>query len=315
MTCLSLCFPQSITVFFPFIMLIIFGFLALGVSKIIQTGDISQLRNIKLIKHSNVLRKALLPGKSPSINGNKAPFLSEDDEIFTNPVTRHYYCPPTTIDELRRRYGRSQSIWGEWTCAETRRFYRQQLPVALQMDGVMGLSLEERARIAAEARHALRVYARERCNLWGRVAAVVYDGVRHFHTFGYWSNTGMSWQEVKDKYTRRAIVELGPEATDEDLLERVYELIVNRACSTNEMLDRVANKDNSIMEILFDVIDEFRRKGPRTEASGSIANSIRIPTNKPSKANSNDIKRKKRGSLSYMGRRVKSSVTVLLRSL
>lgn len=176
--------------------------------------------------------------------------LERQDEILSEPVnhfnkvivSKHYACPPTSIESLRKRYGTRQSLWGEWSNAETRTFYRTQLPRALQIDGALGLTLEERAQLASEARHALRVYSRERCFLPGRVAARIYDGLRHFQLFGYWSCDGMNWTEVKEKYARDARLQLGPEASSTDIEMYVYRKIVDRACATNAIFDHYASQ-------------------------------------------------------------------------
>ena len=47
-------------------------------------------------------------------------------------VRYHYACPPTTLETLRKRYGTSRSLWGEWSNKETRNFYKTQLPLSLQ---------------------------------------------------------------------------------------------------------------------------------------------------------------------------------------
>ena len=166
-------------------------------------------------------------------------FFEEGQGSLKPKAASHYTCPPTAVEELRRRHGAPRSVWGEWSCAQTRQFYRQQLPVALQIDGVMGLSLEERARLAAEARHALRVYARERCCLPGRVAAMAFDGLRHLRTFGYLRWDGMTWEEIHRKYRERARALLGSAATEEEVTRLLHELIVERACATNEALDSI----------------------------------------------------------------------------
>mmetsp|Transcript_6970 Transcript_6970/g.7216 ORF Transcript_6970/g.7216 Transcript_6970/m.7216 type:complete len:299 (+) Transcript_6970:197-1093(+) len=159
-------------------------------------------------------------------------------------AANHYACPPTSVEALRRRYGTNRNLWGEWTCTDTRRFYKQQLPRALQIDGFLGLSLQERARIASEARHALRLYSRERCHLPGRMIAKLLDGVRHVQKFGYWSSSGMSWAEVRLKYELQIRAALGPDATDELVEIYVYKKILDRACETNKCVDELSlNKD------------------------------------------------------------------------
>lgn len=45
-------------------------------------------------------------------------------------------------------------------------------------------TLEEQARLASMARHAARLYVRERCKLPSRVLAHLYDGLRHLKNYG-----------------------------------------------------------------------------------------------------------------------------------
>lgn len=45
-------------------------------------------------------------------------------------------------------------------------------------------TLEEQARLASMARHAARLYVRERCKLPSRVLAHLYDGLRHLKNHG-----------------------------------------------------------------------------------------------------------------------------------
>ena len=47
--------------------------------------------------------------------------------------------------------------------------------------------------------------APERCHLPGRVLSSIYDGVRHYQLFGYWSSEGMSVEKIKMKYKIEAI--------------------------------------------------------------------------------------------------------------
>lgn len=132
------------------------------------------------------------------------------DPLLSEKVSgKHYVFPPTDIDALRKRYGTNKNEWGDWSQEKTRAFYRTNLPRALQIDGALGLTLEERAKLASEARHALRVYSRERCFLPYRVAAQVYDGIRHFQLFGYYKCDGMSWAEVRHHIiTHRTLLSL-----------------------------------------------------------------------------------------------------------
>jgi len=165
-----------------------------------------------------------------------------DDARFQPLISKHYTCPPTSIETLRKRYGKG-SMWGEWSSSETRQFYKTQLPKALQIDGALGLTLEQRAHLASASRHALRSYARERCHLPGRLLARAYDGLRHLYAFGSWSASGMGWSQVKEKYRRQALRALGSSASEEDISLFVYGRIVDKACSTNVIFDTIAAHD------------------------------------------------------------------------
>lgn len=214
--------------------------------------------------------------------------LERQDEVLSEPVnhlnkviiSKHYACPPTSLESLRKRYGTRRSLWGEWSNAETRAFYRTQLPRALQIDGALGLSLEERAQLASEARHALRVYSRERCFLPGRVAARIYDGLRHFQLFGYWSCDGMNWTEVKEKYAKDARIQLGPDAPIADIEMYVYRKIVDRACATNAIFDHYASQGSiehgqllTLIKGIF-VVEKLKSSRPRVIAKAVIVDEL-----------------------------------------
>ena len=130
-------------------------------------------------------------------------------------------CALPSVDLLREAYGRRPNFWGDLTPAETRRFYHELLPVSIRLAAsatvsidsngqpfegegdVVGLAtvvdafaeewecvfgaaetLEEKARLASMARHAAKLYVRERCQLPVRVVAHLYDGLRHLKNHG-----------------------------------------------------------------------------------------------------------------------------------
>jgi hypothetical protein len=80
------------------------------------------------------------------------PVNSEDSfnsEVFSPPISRHYTCPPTTLETLRKRFGTRQTVWGEWSPAQTRQFYKAQLPRALQSKSHFSLARPLLCRFAA----------------------------------------------------------------------------------------------------------------------------------------------------------------------
>ena len=262
----------------PFIMLLLVFVGAYFTASIISSEAVNAKSTVRKSSLMNrVLIKSTLKAPDPRLQYPEF----EDDEFndeysnvnFKPLVSNHYTCPPTTIHSLRKRYGTRRSIWGEWSCAETRRFYKQQLPRCLQIDGALGLSLEERAQLAAEARHALRLYSRERCHLVGRLAAELYDGIRHYYIYGSWRTKGLTWSEIKEKYRKEAFLTLGPEACADLVDMYVYRRIIEKACSTNPLFDEfveqtgIYNDETAFMKlsstlskIFGDKLESFLRK-------------------------------------------------------
>lgn len=163
-------------------------------------------------------------------------------EVEDSTIDNRYMFSQTSVAILRKRFGSRKSMWGEWTDEETRTFYKQQLPRSLLEEGALSLSLKERAQLAAEARHALRLYARERQKLPGRVVARCTDGLRHLQEFGYWSSRGMSWEELMKKYSSEARTILGPNVSTVDVENYCYTRIVERSCVTNSAFDKIAEE-------------------------------------------------------------------------
>ncbi|CAM9773646.1 unnamed protein product, partial [Phaeothamnion confervicola] len=147
--------------------------------------------------------------------------------------------PLTSVDNLRRVYGQRRHWWGDLTAHETRRFYHELLPVSLGFEMDASLTLEERARLASMARHAARLYARERCALPSRLVAHFYDGFRHLRKYGTWSWTGMTWDEIWSKYERQVRNE-DPAADDDAVRDAVSRRILEKSCCTNQVFDKLA---------------------------------------------------------------------------
>ena len=77
-----------------------------------------------------------------STNQNDIPFYNhltaETERTFGHNVSmpirlpQNYSYPPTTLEALRERFGKRRNIWGDWSAAQTRDFYKSHLPWALQ---------------------------------------------------------------------------------------------------------------------------------------------------------------------------------------
>jgi len=53
---------------------------------------------------------------------------------------------------------------------------------------------------------------------------------------------GMTWAEVKEKYTREAYQVLGQDSANDIVEMYVYHRILERSCATNVVLDEIAHK-------------------------------------------------------------------------
>jgi hypothetical protein len=237
----------------------------------IPAGSRLPKNSLNLKQWTNQADSSTAPPSSSVGSFSSSPSFTGMDELLCAIRAEHHPLPATSVDDLRQRFGERQSLWGEWSCRQTRRFYREHLPYSLRIDGALGLSLEERALLATEARHALRLYARERCVLPGRILAALYDGVRHIIVHGSWRPVGLTWKELKNKYAREAYATLGGEANDELVALFVYERIVDRACTTNLLLDSLSDanesdfdSDGKSFRVIGVLLEALRKRTTRT---------------------------------------------------
>jgi len=182
--------------------------------------------------------------------------IEDSDKSYYEPYND---LPFTDVKQFREKFGYRVSFLGDWSCKKTRIFYKQHLPILLKKDGYLGLTLEERAYKAVLARNALRLYSREQCFLYGRVYSELFAGMKHFKTYGYWSTSGLSWEEAKLKYYKEAQSVLGPSSFTEDgtiLYEYVYKRIIEKSCTTNPVIDNLYYKRFNLFPSSFENEDE-----------------------------------------------------------
>lgn len=164
----------------------------------------------------------------------------------------------TSIHTLRQSFGRNRNrFWGDYDAQTTRKLYHTLLPRALLGLYEVGLwSPTDLAPLAFEARIAAKKYARERCILPGRVAAMAYDGFRSWRTWGTWSVEGMSWEQVWNKYETQILEEYMEDHSDVDIDDLQEEItaqiclrILERSCITNEALDKIFLETSEIKDV------------------------------------------------------------------
>jgi hypothetical protein len=156
----------------------------------------------------------------------------------------------TTLDGLRTTFGsNTNKLYGDLDASTTRRLYRSLLPTAV-CELVLDVEVrpEELAQLAFEARKAAKLYARERCHVPARLLANWYDGIRALKRYGRFQTEGMSYDQVFDKYYRRSALERSlslhdnddsDEWTEDDIKTSTYMKILESACRTNPLIDRM----------------------------------------------------------------------------
>jgi hypothetical protein len=147
--------------------------------------------------------------------------------ISAKDVWAERYC---SVAGLREAFGKNRNVWwGDLDGPTTRRLYKRLLPVILlelrdQYDST------ELAPLAYQARVAAKLYSRERSMVPTRVAAYGFDMIRQFCKYGKWNNTGLSYQQLFDKYATKC------QTTNE---QEVCAKILERSCVSNETIDRL----------------------------------------------------------------------------
>jgi len=167
----------------------------------------------------------------------------------------------TTLDGLRATFGSNKNkLYGDLDAQTTRRLYKSLLPTAV-CELVLDLEVrpEELAQLAFEARKAAKLYARERCHVPARLLANWYDGFRALRRYGRFQTEGMSYDQLFDKYYQRSELErsvslleqegkrrkksrVSDEWTEEDMVTRTCMKILESACRTNPLVDRMTLK-------------------------------------------------------------------------
>ena len=147
----------------------------------------------------------------------------------------------TSVDALRHTFGTNRNaFWGDLNASTARRLYKTLLPRALLELVKLGVQPQDLAPLAYRARVAAKLYARERCALPARIAANLYDGFRQWRRYGTFNTSGMTYQQIWNKY-RQVILQEDDcrDLTDDDVTAKICLRILERSCATNEMVDRL----------------------------------------------------------------------------
>jgi hypothetical protein len=149
----------------------------------------------------------------------------------------------TKLDSLRETFGSNRNkVWGDLDAATARRLYKTLLPRALLELVKVGVQPEDLAPLAYQARVSAKLYARERCQVPARLAATLYDGFRQWKRYGKFQGSGMSYDQVWEKYQKAIMDDCShrnfDDLTEQDVTAKICLKILERSCTTNERIDR-----------------------------------------------------------------------------
>ena len=163
----------------------------------------------------------------------------------------------TNLDSLRSTFGANRNkLWGDLDAPTARRLYKTLLPKALlELVKVDGIQPEDLAPLAYQARVAAKLYARERCQVPFRVFCQLFDGYRQFKKYGKFQTSGMSYDQIFEKYHDQLMLEEAQHQllqqedvepyevdehglTEQDVTAKICLKILERSCVSNENVDR-----------------------------------------------------------------------------
>jgi len=184
----------------------------------------------------------------------------------------------TSQEGLRDAFGSNRNKWwGDLDAKTARRLYKSLLfPTALsELVLELGDEIvrpEELAPLAYEARRAAKMYVRERCRVPSRVGAYLFDGFRQLRKYGKFQPNGPSYEQLWIRYyeengnlnttdneweylfgdnnndlddgldsnddIRDIIDGIDDDITEEEIIKRTCQKILEKSCTTNEAIDR-----------------------------------------------------------------------------
>jgi hypothetical protein len=184
----------------------------------------------------------------------------------------------TSQQGLREAFGSNRNkFWGDLDAKTARRLYKKLLfPTALsELVLELGDEIirpEELSPLAYEARKAAKLYVRERCRVPSRVGAYLFDGIRQFRKHGKFQMDGVTYEQLWIRYYHDHDIDDGSDrdniddddggfgsllfgrddddvdddvdvdvddaVTEEEIIMRTCQKILEKSYTTNEAIDR-----------------------------------------------------------------------------
>lgn len=141
------------------------------------------------------------------------------------------------VSDLQFQYGNKENWWGHFNFKQTRHAYRKLMPTYAD-DYRSDYTLVELAEKACLARMDAKQYSREMAVIPVRYVSMFYDGIRHWVRYGLWSSSGMTFDEIWQKYERQVKMDM-PWITGEELQQQTAALVLQKACKSNPWIDKL----------------------------------------------------------------------------
>ena len=114
-------------------------------------------------------------------------------------------------------------------------------------DSYLQQELKELAPLAYQARLAAKKYARERSRLPIRIGSMLFDGYRSWRRYGKWKSTGMTWEQIWNKYEDQVLREAMEELENNNVDSAVNNNTLFESSSANggaSVTSNVRGEDN-----------------------------------------------------------------------
>jgi len=170
----------------------------------------------------------------------------------------------TSVDKLRAALGTNRNRFlGDFSPQTTRRLYHLILnEVVCEIRDIGLMQPQEFAPIAYRARQAAKQYCRERSFIPARILVMIYEGFRGWVNNSKVNVSGMTWEQIWEKYERQInLSNSTTEAQKEEIERQVSLKILERSCATNQMVDTMFLKKvyrrNKMIEAIASKLVEY----------------------------------------------------------
>lgn len=142
-----------------------------------------------------------------------------------------------TVQEFVFHYGDRDDWRGDWNAKETRLIYHKLLPIYHPLY-FSCCEMETLAFHAFQTRREAKKYARRRSRFYIRWWSICMDGVRSLWRYKRWSPLGANFHQLWNKY-KQQIQQQEPSLEQEELHDKIYQLILYKSCQTNPWIDSI----------------------------------------------------------------------------